>query len=143
MLSGNHLGQEISIQQYRSRSAYQRIVFLLLRQAKLRRTLRSENGYDIIVDTFNGWDLPSGIAGRKIVYFHEIPFLNRPPGRLRDAYYALGEDVFRRHMTKIRDANALCNSSYTRQTFVRGLRNRRSSCIPPRERGILQPSCSK
>lgn len=96
-------------------SAYQRIGFLLLRQAKLRRMLRNEGGYDLIIDTFNGWDLPSGIGGRKIVYFHEIPLLNRPPGRLRNAYYALGEDIFRRHMTKIREAKALCNSTYTRR----------------------------
>jgi alpha-1,2-mannosyltransferase len=99
-------------------SGYQRISFMLRRQAEIDHVVGNKTDYDLVIDTFSGWDLPSGIRGRKMIYFHEIPILGHPRGPLWGAYYALGDLVFRRHMSKIQGSQAVCNSSYTSKLLL-------------------------
>jgi alpha-1,2-mannosyltransferase len=111
-------------------SSYQRLSYMIARQRMIdKRFLRMKA--DLIFDTFSGWDLPNTDTAHQVVYFHEIPTLSRPLGRMRGLYYLPAEKLFDVLMRKIERVQAICNSNYTRNLLLRQYGKESSVIHPP------------
>jgi glycosyltransferase involved in cell wall biosynthesis len=111
-------------------SSYQRLSYMIARQRMIdKRFLRMKA--DLIFDTFSGWDLPNTDTAHQVVYFHEIPPLSRPLGRMRGLYYLPAEKLFDVLMRKIERVQAICNSNYTRNLLLRQYGKESSVIHPP------------